>query len=208
MLRYQNQIVIVGGGVAGRAALSMLPGARLVARPAETAWHAQDDRLWIESADGIAELRFTKLLICADERLLLHALGCEFRGAWPVVDTRGETSRKGVFAAGKVIGAATAQTAAMQARIAAAALSGQAVDGEIVMPHDNGDAAQPERLDPVALAALLEQSVGAGRTNAALAQARLVGMVMPARPVGLAALAAAAGPVTPGTAQQDSGLLA
>jgi len=206
-------IVIVGGGPAGRAAFALLPDARVVARPAETAWHVQPGTVWIESALGIESVPFTKLLLCADEKLLLMALECRFSGGWPVVDERGETTHPGVFAAGRILGAANPQDAAAQARIAAAALTGQRPDGTIRPPAPEPDIRTEARLDPAELAALLAQTPGLERTRRVLAQAGLRGpalasVILPSRPVGLATLAArASGPAAPRTPQQDGGIL-
>lgn len=207
-----HSVIIIGAGPAGRAAAGVLPGARVVARPAETAWHVEPGRLWIESAAGVSALRFARLLLCADEPLLLMALGCAFAGAIPVVDATGATSTEGIFAAGRILGATTAEDAARQARIAAQALAGQASGEAIAMPDPASADAPPARLDPLELAQLLEQPAGPERNRAALAQARargerLSGLVAPARPVGLAALAAIAPRAPePRPTQQDQGL--
>ena len=207
MFRDTADIVIIGGGPAAREAATILPRARLVAGPDETVWHAQDHTLWIETAGGLGTLTFSRLLLCADEPLLLLALGCAFRAERPMVDERGETSRSGVFAAGPVLGAADGEAEARQARIAARALAGLPPGGRITVAPAAAASASCARLDPVGIAALLEQEPGPGRNRAALAQAALLGSVMPARPVGFAALAAAAGPVEPKPTQQDAGLL-
>ena len=72
-------VVVIGAGPAGLAAAAILAAARVIARPEATAWHAETGRIWIEAASGIASVPFTHLL-CADEPLLLHALGCTFLG--------------------------------------------------------------------------------------------------------------------------------
>jgi hypothetical protein len=201
-------LVIIGGGVAGRAAAAILPQARLIARPDATVWNVQAQTLWIETADGLSALTFARLLLCADEPLLLLSLGCAFRAGWPVVDARGETSRPGVFAAGRVLGATTCEAASEQARIVARVLADLPPGGRIAAGPPTSDPPPPERLDPVGIAALVEQPPGPGRNRAALAQAALLGAVLPARPVGFAALAAAAGPVADRPTQQDAGRLA
>jgi len=206
-------IVIIGAGPAGRAAAAALPEARLVARPAETAWHAQPGTLWVEAAGGIEAVPFTRLLLCADEKLLLMALECRFAGGWPVVDERGETTCPGVFAAGRILGAATPEEAAAQAAIAAAALAGRALPGRIALPAARPATVQEARLDPTEMASLLEQPPGAERTRRVLAQAELRGpalasVILPSRPVGLAALAARASVrPPPRVPQQDRGTL-
>lgn len=183
--------VIVGGGPAGRAALACLRGARLVTLPA-LAWHAEPGRLWVEDAGTVRAEPFTALLLCADEPLLLATLGCAFDGVRPVVDGNGRTTVPGVFAAGRVLGADTAEQAEAQARRAAGAASllpsGQGCHAAPVLPAAAGSL--PERLDPVGLAELLEQPAGPERNAAALAQGAMLGPVLPARPVGLASLAA------------------
>jgi hypothetical protein len=68
--------------------------------------------------------------------------------------------------------------------------------------------ASARRVDPLAIAALLDAPPSAERDRALLAQVALIGPVQPARPVGFAALAAAAEPVPERGAQQDSGILA
>ncbi len=199
-------IVIVGGGPAGRAAARLLPEARVIARPDATVWHAEPGLLWVETARGVEPLAFDHLLLCADEPLLLAALGCAFRDGRPVADASGATTAPGVFAAGRVLGARTAEEAAAQARIAASALLGQPGGGAIAArPRAIPEA---ERLDPVGIAALLEEPPGEARNGAALAQCALLGPVLPARPVGLAALAAlATDPPAPRPVQTDAGLL-
>lgn len=191
-----NAIVVIGAGPAGLAAAAILPAARVIARPEATAWHAEAGRIWIEDASGIASVPFTHLLLCADEPLLLHALGCTFVGHRPVVDAFGATSVDGVFAAGRILGATTPEQAARQARIAASTLAGLPADGRIET-GPSVEHASVERLDPLDIAIMLEQPSGPERNRAALAQARargghLTGLVAPARPVGFAALAAAA----------------
>jgi hypothetical protein len=206
-------IVIIGAGPAGRAAAEAAPSARVVARPDATAWHMEPGRLWIEAASGVEAVPFTRLVLCADEPLLLMALGCAFAGLRPVVDRRGETSKPGVFAAGRILGASTAEEAARQGRIAAAAAWGEPVEGAIEASRA-GDPVMPERLDPLSLAELLEQAPGPERNRAALAQALARGpllsaTVAPARPVGFAALVALAPASMPDRdLQQDSGRLA
>lgn len=192
-------IIIVGGGVAGQAALALLPGARLVTRPA-WAWHAEPGRIWVEDSAGVRVEPFTALLLCANEPLLLAALGCGFDGDRPIVDEAGAMTVPHVFAAGRVTGAETVTAAQAQARAAAAAILG-----------DHGPAVAPapssvfvDRLDPVGLAGLLEQPPGPARNAAVLAQCAVLGPVLPARPVGLAALAALTpDPPVPRPVQQD-----
>jgi hypothetical protein len=205
-------IVVIGGGAAGLAAAAILPAASVIARPDATAWHAEVGRIWIETASGIDAVPFTHLLLCADEPLLLHALGCAFAGERPVVDARGATSVDGVFAAGRILGATTPEQAARQARIAASALAGLPVEGRIEL-EPSVENASVERLDPLDIAILLERPVGPERNRVALAQTkargdRLNGLVAPARPVGFSALAAAA-PVKPEPRehQHDAGVL-
>ena len=207
MFRDSADIVIIGGGPGAREAAGILRRARLVAGPDETVWHAQDRTLWIETKTGLRALTFSRLLLCADEPLLLLSLGCAFRAERPVVDERGETSLPGIFAAGGVLGARDRETEATQARIAARALAGLQPEGRITVAPPTAAPASCERLDPVGIAALLERELGAERNRAALAQAALLGSVMPARPVGFAVLAAAAGPVASTPTQQDLRLL-
>ncbi|MCJ2137445.1 hypothetical protein MKK69_25955 [Methylobacterium sp. J-026] len=198
--------VIVGGGPAGRAALAELPGAVLIARPDATAWHAEPGRVWVEGDGRVWAEPFDVLLVCADEPLLLAALGCAISDGRVRTDADGRTSVPGIGAAGRVAGAATARAAERQAVAAARALRA----GPPIQPSPPS-AADPAvtRLDPVALAALLERPAGPGRTGAALAQGAILGAVVPARPVGLAALAGLAAtlpePVPP---QGDEGALA
>lgn len=199
--------VVVGSGLAGRKAARRLPEARLIAHPEATAWHAEPGRIWVEDAAGVRAVPFTRLLLCDDEPLLLAALGCGFRDGVPAVDARGETSVPGVFAAGRVLGAATDDDVLAQVRVAARALAGRPPEGSIAaaprsLPH-------ADRLDPLGVAALLEEPPGEARNRAALAQCALLGPVLPARPVGLAALAALAGEMPqPGPVQADSETLA
>ena len=185
------RIVVVGYGPAGRAAMAHLPGATLVAAPRAVAWHADANCLWVEGDGRVWAEPFDALLLCANEPLLLVALGCVFLASAPAVDARGATSVAGVFAAGGVRGATSAGEAALQARVAAdALLAGHvAPEPQIGGPHAPSVAA---RLDPVEMAALLEQPTGPTRGAALLAQCALLGPILPARPVSLAALAALA----------------
>lgn len=202
-------VVIVGGGLAGRAALARLPGARLVARPA-LAWHAEPGRLWVEEGGTVRAEPCATLLLCADEPLLLAALGCGFDGTRLIADEDGQTTVPGVFAAGRVLGAGTAEQAEAQARrAAAAAILAPPEDARVAMPaRPAADGDLPDRLDPVALAGLLEQPPGPARNGAVLAQGALLGPVLPARPVGLAALAALTPePPVPRPVQPDTGAL-
>ena len=195
--------LVLGDGAPAREALRHLPGASLV----PGAWHAEwwdgSGRLWVEDAAGVRALFFDRLLVLNDASLILAALGCAFAGAAPVVDERGETSHRGVFAAGLVLGATGAEAEA-QARIAALALAGKPGEERIVPPTRVLPAA--ERLDPVGLAALLEEPPGPSRNDAALAQCALVGPVTFASPVSFAALAATAGDMpAPRPVQDDAG---
>jgi len=197
-----DRIVVVGMGPAGRAAASVLGSARVVSRPEVTVWHAEPGLLWTEGGDGVGQVPFDILLLCCDEPLLLMALGCAFDRGRVVVDQHGATSVPGVFVAGRVLGATTAEEAARQGRIAAQAASGRMPEGQITLSPLPEDVPVPKRLDPLSLAALLEQPPSAERTRTALGQARargpsLSGLVAPARPVGFAALAAMAPAVLP-----------
>jgi hypothetical protein len=201
----QTRAVIVGGGPAGRAALAELPGGILIARPEVTAWHAEPGLLWVESSGRVWAKPFDVMLVCADEPLLLAALGCVVSNGRVLTDAEGRTSVPGVSAAGRVAGAATSQDAERQAVVAARALSaGRPINTSASAPADSN----VMRLDPVALAALLEKPVGPERTEAALAQRAILGAVVPARPVGLTALAALVAampePIPP---QNDQGAL-
>ncbi len=205
--------VIIGAGPAGRSAMAILPDARRIARPEATAWHAEPGRIWIETASGVSAIAFVRLLLCADEPLLLMALGCAFADGHPVVDATGATSVAGIFAAGRILGAATPEAAAEQARIAASAIAGSPAPGRIVPRFPAAARTPARRLDPLDIACLLETPPGPDRNRAALAQAgarggRVADLITPARPVGFAALAAIA-PATldPREAQPDGGAL-
>ena len=205
-------LVILGGGPAGCAAAAILPEARVIARPAATAWHAEPGRLWIETAAGVEAVGFDRLLLCADEPLLLLALGCTFAEGRPQVDPTGQTSRPGIFAAGGILGATTAEEAARQGRIAAQALAGLPPEGTLAATPLPEPVAS--RLDPLAIAQLLETPPGPARSAGILAQAalrgpRLSSIAAPARNVGFAALAAMApATLTPRETQADTGTLA
>lgn len=199
--------IIIGGGPAGRAAAAILPEALLVARPAATAWHAEPGLVWLEDAAGVRSVPFTVLLLAADEPLLLLSLGCDFAAGRPVVGPTGETTRPGIFAAGAILGAASATEAARHGGIAARAMAGRPAEDSIAPPPPRALPTEPERLDPLAVAQLLEGAAGADRNAVALAQAglrgsRLTSVVAPARPVGFAALAALAPGVLPPRATQ------
>ena len=182
------RIVIVGGGPAGRAALAALPGAVQIARPEATAWHAEPGRLWVEGDGRVWAEPFDALLVCADAPLLLAALGCAIRDGRVVADADGRTSLPGVSVAGRVAGAADSQEAERQATIAACALAAGPLDTDAPMIPP-AETAPGLRLDPVDIAALLEQPAGPERDRAALAQRAILGAVVPVRPVSLAALA-------------------
>lgn len=200
--------VIVGGGPAGRAALAELPGAVLIARPQATAWHAEPGHVWVEGGGRVWAEPFDILLVCADEPLLLAALGCAVSDGRVLTDAEGRTSVPGVALAGRGAGAATPQEAERQAVAAARALR---ADPRVLQLEEARSPSGPAatRLDPVALASLLEQPVGPGRNGPALAQRAILGAVVPARPVSLAALAglvaAMPEPIPP---QRDEGALA
>ena len=185
------RIVVVGYGPAGRAAMAHLPGATLVAKPRAMAWHAEPAHLWVEGDGRVWAEPFDALILCANEPLLLVALGCAFVDGSPMVDARGATSVAGVFAAGGLRGATTAEEAALQARVAVDALLAGHVAREpnVGAPRAVSVAA---RLDPIEMAALLEQPSGATRDAALLAQCALLGPILPARPVRLATLASLA----------------
>ena len=200
--------IIIGAGPAGHAAAEVLRDARVIARPAATVWHAEPGMLWIEAGGGVQSAAFSRLLLCADEKLLLVSLGCAFRDGLPVVDAQGQTTRPGVFAAGRILGAASPEAAAAQARIAARALAGLAAEGSIAPTPLASPLPEVPRLDPVAMAALLDAARGPERDRALLAQVAWVGAVRPARPVSFAALAGAAQPVSERGAQHDRGVLA
>ena len=197
-------VLIVGGGPAGQAAAAQLPGARLVSRPV-MAWHVEPGRLWVEDATGVRAEPFTTLLLCADEPLLLATLGCTFDVDRVVVDASGQTTIPGIFAAGRIRGAVTPAEARIQAERAAGAIR----DGALPGPTISGTVGAPaERLDPVGMAGLLEQQPGPARNRAALAQCALLGPVLPARPVGLAALAGLTPQLpVPRPVQDDQGCL-
>ncbi len=189
-----RRVVVVGHGPAGRAAMARLPGAVLVAPPRARAWHAEPGRLWVEGDGRVWAEPYDALLLCADEPLLLVALGCAFAGRAPVLDARGATSVAGVYAAGIIAGATTPDEAACQAGIAAdALLSGHVAPTVHSAGPDAASASPVVRLDPVDVAAILEQPAGPTRDAALLAQCALLGPILPARPVSLAALAAFAG---------------
>lgn len=129
-----SRVVIVGGGPAGRAALSLLPEARLVTRPGLVAWHAEPGRIWVGGDEARVEaLAFDALLIAAPAPQLLLALGCAMAGWQPVIDPVGRTSVAGVWAAGRVLGALTPEAAAAQGRIAAQAMLGLPTEGTIAI---------------------------------------------------------------------------
>ncbi|MCJ2069423.1 hypothetical protein MKK75_11575 [Methylobacterium sp. J-030] len=202
------RIVIVGGGPAGRAALAALPGAILIARPDATAWHAEPGRLWVEGGGRVWAEPFGALLVCADEPLLLAALGCAIRDGRVMADATGRTGVPGISVAGRIAGATTPEAAERQATAAARALA-DGTPGREPRPDPPAETPAALRLDPVALAALLEQPASLARDGAALAQRAILGAMVPARPVGLAALAglvaAMPEPIPP---QTDTGVLA
>ncbi len=184
------RVVVVGDGPAAEAALAHLPGAIRLAPPDAAVWHAEAGRAWVEGGGRVWTEAFDALLLCADEPLLLSALGCAFADGRPLTDAGGATSVPGVFAAGAVCGARAPADAAEQGRRAAEALlAGAAALAVSAAPPPPVGA----RLDPAGIAALLEGPLGPERDAAILQQAALLGPVLFARPVSLAALAATAG---------------
>ncbi len=199
--------IIIGAGPAGRAAAEVLPDARVIARPNATVWHAEEQTLWVESEGRVQSVAFSRLLLCADEKLLLVSLGCVFRDGVPVIDPVGQTTQPGIFAAGRILGAASPGEAAAQARVAARALAGLPPEGRIEISCASPPPLSVPRRDPVEMAALLEAPPGAERDAALLAQVEQIGPVRPSRPVSFAALAAFAMPVPERPAQWDAGVL-
>lgn len=201
------RICVLGGGPAGRAALARLPGAVLITRPQATGWHAEPGILWIESAGRIRPEPFDRLLVCADEPLLLASLGCAFTEGHLVVDGAGRTTVPGISAAGRVTGADSADAAARQGAAAAEALmaGSAAAPFPASLPESSGTA----WLDPFDLAALLERPADPARDARLRAHGILAGPVRPARPVSLAALASfVAEAPEPHPPQLDGGELA
>lgn len=208
------RVLIVGAGPAGHVAHMELPDAGLVARPGATAWHAEAGLLWTLADGAIRREPWDALLVCADEPLLLTALGCEFAGLRPVVDRNGRTTVPGVFAAGRVLGARTAEEAASQGRTAARACMDLPVEGPSVEVHPASPS--PVLPDGKLLCPCMDVTVGEVRAHAHLGAEGVVQMLSlhagacrmarcrpllgavvhdsPARPVPLAALAALAGP--------------
>lgn len=220
------RIAIVGGGPAGRAAHALLPGAQLVAAPEARAWHAEPGLLWILRGGRVESLAFDLLLVAAPALQLLLALGCGTRGWAPVVDEAGRCTRPGIFAAGAILGAATAEEAAAQGRIAARALLGLPAEGAIT-PRPPAAEPLPPGLACACLgleeAALSEEGVRSaaeaadlfglhrGACRMARCGPRLGGgavPIAPALPVPLAALAALAGEKPPPRPLQQDGALA
>lgn len=191
-----ERIVIVGAGPAGRAAAALLPQARIVVRPDATAWHAEPGRLWILCGGEIDAVPFDILVVAAPVLHLLLALGCRTRSWRPVVDAQGRTSVPGVFAAGAVLGAATADEAARHGRTVAQAILGRAPESAVTV----GPSPERVREDDVLAASL-------GITKVELRDAGAVGIATmlrsrtdaepipftPAVPIPFAALAARAG---------------
>ena len=174
--------LVLGSGPAALEAARHLPDAPVVPR----AWHAEPGRLWIEDEAGVRAVSFERLLLVDDAPLILAILGCAFHKGAPVVDSRGETTRPGIFAAGPALGV-TGEEGVAQTRLAALALAGKPAEGRIEAPARLLPGA--ERLDPVGVAGLLEGLPGPDR-DAALAQSALIGPLAFALPVGFAALAA------------------
>lgn len=182
-----RRIIVIGGGEAVRAAAACLPDATVLTAPEVTPWHAEPGLIWCEGGGRIWATCFDALLVCADEPLLLASLGCAFADGRPVIDEHGATSVPGVFAVGSVRGVTTTDEEVARARAAARSLL--AGHGPVRMSAAS-EVAGALRLDPFDLAALLEQPSGAARDAAVLQQVAVLGPVLPARPVGLAALAA------------------
>lgn len=218
------RIVIVGGGPAGRAAAALLPDARVIARPAQTAWHVEPGRLWIADDTAVDALPFDRLLVAAPAPQLLLALGCAMAGWQPVVDGAGRTSLAGVWAAGRILGATTPEAAAAQGRIAAQSMLGLPTAGTIAVtpmpdePRTDGvvcdclgitrqQIAASGLTDPEALADLFGLRAGACRMTRCGPMLGEAVRLAPAAPVALRALAArASSRPTPLPLQYDEGL--
>ncbi|MFC7690457.1 hypothetical protein ACFQY5_13525 [Paeniroseomonas aquatica] len=155
---------------------------------------------------------FDRLLLCADEPLLLLALGCAFADGRPQVDPTGRTSQPGIHAAGAILGASTAEEAARQGRIAAQSLAGLPPEGCSPPPPGRARSPRPPRPAFHRPAVGNPARPGPQRRDPRPGRAprpRLSSVAAPARNVGFAALAAMApATLTPRETQADTGTLA
>lgn len=222
------RIVVLGGGIAGRAALAMLPGARLVSRPDATAWHAEPGRLWTVRDGRVEAVGFDVLLVAAPVLQILLALGCRARPDWsPEVDGAGRCTVPGVFAVGAVLGARTPDEAAAQGRAAARAILGLPSEEPTPPPAPPCAEALPAGIACACLG-LTEAELRASGVRGAAEAADLFALrtgacrmvrcgpalgggpvpIAPALPVAMAALAAIAGDAPPPRPRQTDGRLA
>lgn len=187
-----ERIVIVGGGPTGRAAATLLADATVIARPDATAWHAEPGTVWVLRGGEVEPLTFDVLVIAAPVPRLAIALDCAMRGWQPEVDEAGRTSVAGVYAAGAIIGAVTAEDGARQGRIVAQSILGDTPEGTILTTGLPADEQERRRRDhgftprEAAIARLGEHGDTTDLFGPRLGEPKLL---FPASPVPLVALA-------------------
>ncbi|MFS3136123.1 hypothetical protein ACLRDC_12180 [Gluconacetobacter sacchari] len=157
------------------------PQARYLAATGQPIWHGEPGRLWVQSAGQVRAVPFAQLVLVGEARLLCAALGCRMEEAGPATDANHQTSRQGIFFL------RARPDAAAVALVAAAIARGLPPVAVRERPGPNGSMM---RLEPVAVAMLLEQPETGARDGELLGQVALTGPVAFCKPVKLAALAA------------------
>jgi hypothetical protein len=136
-------------------------------------FHAEPGLFWIRASGRLAPLAWTRAILPASAVRLAQAIGCAVGDGVVLHDDQGRTTRPGVFVA-----------FADMAHAACAALDpwgGPPAPGAVPLAP---------RLDPFALAGLLERPESAGRDGLLVEQGREIGAVAFLQPLSLAELAA------------------
>ncbi|GBR01202.1 hypothetical protein GLI01_33650 [Gluconacetobacter liquefaciens] len=157
------------------------PQARHLSATEQPVWHAEPERLWVQSEEQVGTVPFARLVVVGEAALLCAALGCQMGRAGPLTDANHQTSRRGIFfLPGRPDEAAVERIA-------------------ITIAHDlppfverepPGPVGAVARLEPLAVAMVLGQPETTARDAELLGQVALTGPIAFCAPVKLAALAA------------------